>query len=221
MIASELISTDILPVQVTDKGSVAMMVMNDHYIRDLPVLDDTEYQGMIDESNLLDFPLDHPVGNIIDREKAPFVLHDDHLFNIISKMTEFQLSVIPVIKDENSRIYLGAIKQEDILTFYANHFSFHEPGSILVIEMPIRDYSLSNVSRIIEGENAHILCSFVNRDHIENKIVLTLKINKLQIEHIVASLERHKYNIKAKYQENRLFDNLQERYDALMHYLNI
>ena len=221
MIAAELISDDILPVQASDKGSVAMMVMNDHYVRDLPVLKDMVYLGMISESTLLDYPLDHPIENIVQKDKAPFVLHDDHLFNIISKMTEMQLSVIPVLKDEESRIYLGAIKQEDVLTFYANHFSFHDPGSILVIEMPARDYSLSSISRIIESENAHILCSFVNRDHIENKIVLTLKIDKLQINHIVATLERHKYNIKAKYQENRFFDNLQERYDALMHYLNI
>ena len=221
MIAAELISEDILPIQHREKGKVALMVMNDHFVRDLPVLDDTKFVGIISENILLDFPLTVEVGKIVAKEKLPYVLQDEHLFNIMSKMSEHQLTVMPVLKDHQSQIYLGAIKQEDILNFYANHFSFQEPGSIIVLQMPARDYSLGNISRIIESEEAHILCSFVTRDHVENTIILTVKVDSQELNRIIASLERHKYAIKAKYQESRYFENLQDRYDALMHYLNM
>ena len=96
------------------------------------------------------------------------------------------------------------------------------PGAILVLSMEARDYSLSEISRLIESENAKILGSTISEDSLDPaKLKLTLKINKTDLSHIVATLERFNYKIIARFQEPKVFDNSQERIDILMKYLNI
>jgi hypothetical protein len=49
-----------------------------------------------------------------------------------------------------------------------------------------------------------------------------IKLNKKNISGIISAFERFEYKIKASYSsENYSFDTLKERYDALMHYLNV
>lgn len=219
MFASELISSDIIPVQTTDTGRAALIVMNDHYVKHLPVLKESEFVGVVSEDDLLNHSLDLTIEEIVHRDSKTSVFQSDHLFMVMSKMAELQLTVVPVLDEEAK--YLGAIKQEEVLQYYSKNFSFNEPGSILVLEMERVDYSLSRISRVIEEENAHILSSFLSKNQDEEKITLTIKLNKLEIHALKANLERMGYKITASYQEAEYFNTLQERYDALMHYLNM
>lgn len=219
MQAKDLISNEVMPIQTSDTGRAALLVMNDHYVKHLPVLKDDEYIGMISEDDLLDHSLDLPIQEIVRGDIKFSVFQSDHLFMVLSKMAELHLTVLPVLDED--RNYLGAIKQEEVLHYYLKTFSFIEPGSILVMEMNKRDYSLSAISRIIESENAHILSSFLSKSQDAEKINLTLKLNILEINNLKATMERMGYTIYASYQEAEYFNTLQERYDAFMHYLNM
>lgn len=219
MLATDLISSEIMPIQTTDTGRAALLVMNDHYVKHLPVLKDDEYIGMISEDDLLDHSLDFPIEEIVQGDIKFSVFQSDHLFMVLSKMAELQLTVLPVLDED--RHYIGAIKQEEVLHYYLKNFSFIEPGSVLVMEMDKRDYSLSAISRVIESENAHILSSFLSKNQDAEKITLTLKLNILEVNNLKTNLERMGYKINASYQEAEYFNTLQERYDAFMHYLNM
>lgn len=219
MLATDLISNEIMPIQTSDTGRAALLVMNDHYVKHLPVLKEDEYIGMISEDDLLDHSLDFPIEEIVQGDIKFSVFQSDHLFMVLSKMAELQLTVLPVLDEE--RNYIGAIKQEEVLHYYLKNFSFIEPGSVLVLEMDRSDYSLSAISRVIESENAHILSSFLSKNQDAEKINLTLKLNILEVNNLKANLERMGYKINASYQEAEYFNTLQERYDAFMHYLNM
>ena len=84
-----------------------------------------------------------------------------------------------------------------------------------------RDYELTTIARVIESEGGKILCAFVSRSTTPEEMILTIKIDKMQIKEINDTLERMDYNIRAVYEETAYSDILQERYDALMHYLNV
>ena len=53
------------------------------------------------------------------------------------------------------------------------------------------------------------------------KIKVTLKINKTELSHITATLERFGYRIIGRFQEVESKSNDKERYDMLMKYLDI
>ena len=88
--------------------------------------------------------------------------------------------------------------------------------------MDARDYSLSEISRLIEGEGAKILGSTIRDDGTDpQKLKLTIKINQTDLSRIVATLERFDYKIIARFQEPKVIDADKERLDILLRYLNI
>ncbi|NNE30644.1 MAG: CBS domain-containing protein, partial [Saprospiraceae bacterium] len=98
---------------------------------------------------------------------------------------------------------------------------FMEPGAVIVLEMSKRDYSLSELSRIVESEHAKILSSYITTNLDSERIDVTIKINRQEISRILASFERFEYQVKASFQEGDFYDSLRDRYDSLITYLNV
>ena len=103
----------------------------------------------------------------------PYVSSGDHLFDVMRTMSEFNLTVVPVIEEEDH--YVGLITQEDLIQFYASSFSFAERGSIVVLEMAKSEYSLATLSQIVESENGTVLSTFITTDHDSPRVLVTLK----------------------------------------------
>ena len=72
-----------------------------------------------------------------------------------------------------------------------------------------------------ESENAAILSTFLTSEENSNRVQVTLKINKQDIGSIIASFQRFDYDITATFSDYEYIDDLKERYDALMSYLNV
>jgi hypothetical protein len=88
--------------------------------------------------------------------------------------------------------------------------------------MDLIDYSLAEICRYIEENNAKVLSSMLAEDPMDKgKIKLTLKINQDDLSRIVATLERFGYRVIARYRETKREDEGKERIDLLMRYLNI
>lgn len=219
MIAAELISKEMIPLRTSDTGRAALNVMSDFYVKHLPIVNNKELLGIISEDDVLNNPIDEPVGSFALSINTPYVKEDEHLFEVMGIMAEHNLSVIPVVNEEQE--YQGLISQEDLIQYYAKSFSFIEPGSIVVLEMLKRNYSLAEISRIVESESATILSTFLNATPQSESIQVTLKINKQEIQPILASFERFEYRIKATYTESDYIDTLKDRYNSLMNYLNV
>ena len=49
---------------------------------------------------------------------------------------------------------------------------------------------------------------------------LTIKVNIAEIDAIIKDFERFEYKVKASYQEGGSKDDMMERYESLMRYLN-
>jgi Mg/Co/Ni transporter MgtE len=219
MIAAELISNNMIPLRTSDTGRAALNVMSDFYVKHLPVVNDKELLAIISENDVLNNPIDEPIGSFPLNINFPYVKQDDHLFEVMGLMAEHNLTVIPVVDHEKS--YIGLISQEDLIQSYAKSFSFAEHGSIVVLEMLKSDYSLAEISGIVESESAAILATFLNTAPSSQSVFVTLKINKQEIQPILASFERYEYRIKATYTESDYIDTLRDRYNSLMNYLNV
>jgi CBS domain-containing protein len=219
MIAKELLSTDLEPLKTSDNGAYALALMAEFYIKHLPIVNDQVLLGMVSEEDILDHDHSEPVGSYDLSLNRPYCQQDDHLFEVMGIMSEFSLTVVPVI--DNNHHYLGLITQEDLLHYYAKSFSFSEPGSIVVLEISKRDYSLAEISKIVEGEQAAILSSFITTSADADHVFVTIKINRQEISGIISAMERYEYSVKATFTESDYVDQLKERYDSLMTYLNI
>lgn len=219
MIAKELISHTHDALRTSDTGEEAVTMMSIFHVKHLPIVNNEQLLGLIAENDILDHDLNEPIGSYNLSLTRPYAQQHDHLFEVMKLMAEYKLTVIPVVDADNK--YLGLITQDDLIQYYASSFSFEEPGSILVLETDKVNYSLAEVSRIVEEENCAILTSFLTTVEDSTRVQITIKINKHSLGGILASFERYGYEIAASFAEDEYQDLLKDRYDSLMAYLNV
>lgn len=219
MIAEKLISNSLIPLRTSDTGEEALGMMNDFYVRHLPIVNNKQLLGVLSEDDIFNFDATEAVGSYSLSLNRPYVKFNDHIYEVMRLLAEKKLTVIPVVDEEDN--YIGLITQEDLLRYFANAGSFSEPGSIIVLEISKRDYALSEISRIVESENATILSTFITSSPETALVEVTLKINRQNTQSIIATFERFNYKVKATFNEADYLDTLRDRYDALMAYLNV
>ena len=220
MTASTLIAHDIPALLPEHTGRDAFHLLSDYHVKHLPVVLDGKLVGILSEEDVFNHKLSDPISAYdFSLLRRVAVLEDEHVFEVIRLMGDQRLTVIPVIDPDGN--YLGLITQNDLLRYFAQTASFTEHGAVLVLLMPRRDYSLATIARIIEEENVRILSAFVTNASDPENVELTLKLDRNDLSRAIASLERHDYEVKETFGEVERNDLIRERYDALMHYLNL
>lgn len=220
MLAKELISTSIPPLKTSDSGSKALIWMNEFHVTHLPIVNDQQFLGLISEEDILDMnDAEAPMGSHKLSLFKPYVFENDHIYDVIKVAASLKLSLIPVI--DKNETYLGIIPLENLISYFFQMSGIKEAGGILVLELNIHDYSLSEIARIVESNDAAILSMYLIPHHDSTKIDVTLKINKLDLQHIIATFERFSYQVKASFQESPFNEDLKDNLDSLMNYLNV
>ncbi len=219
MIASQLITYEIPPLKLNDNGSRALDWMEEFKVTELPVVDNGKYLGLIEETQLLDRSnIDDKIGSYNLMFKKPFAHENQHVFEIISLIVQNDIDLLPVL-DANEK-FLGIITINSVLKFFSETVSIANQGSIITLELNINDYSLAEIAKMVESDNAKILASFITSHPDSTKLEVTLKINKNEITRILATFERFNYMVTASYNETDYQKDLQNRYDEFMRFLN-
>jgi len=219
MTASDLISYDIPPLKVSDSGEKALGWMEEFKVNDIPILKMGKYVGLIHESNILDRDdQDEPISNYNLDFRRPFAYQNQHLFELIGLIVENDIDILPVVDQDEK--YLGVITIKSILAFFSKAVSIANQGSIITLELNINDYSLAEIAKLVESDDAKILASFITSHPESTKLEVTLKINKTEITRILHTFERYSYVVTASYNETEYHKDLQNRYDEFMRFLN-
>ncbi len=221
MTARNLIAHDIPSLTLDKTGRDVFHLLSDYHVKHLPVVDDEGVlMGILSEEEIFNHKLYDPLSTYDFGVLRRFAVREnDHLFEVMRVMGLHRLTIIPVIDAEGH--YLGLISQNDLLRYFAQSASFTESGAVLLLEMPIRDYSLATIARYFEEEDVKILSAFVGSSPDPDFLELTLKLNRHELSRAINSLERHGYEVKQSFGEIQYSDSLQDRYDSLMHYLNV
>lgn len=216
--ARKLIRSEIPNITPQDEAENALNLMDQFGIVHIVVTDQNQYVGLLTEAELLSVR-----GTIADdmgslEMDKPFVSPEMHILDVLKIAGENHISVIPVV-DENGG-YLGSITLEDLVNEMSLMKGMAFQGGIVVLEMEEKDYSLQQIARIVEENDAKVL-SLTISDGEDGKIELNLKISKPDLNAILQSFERFQYHIKASYQEPGYTEDLHKRYEELMRYLNM
>lgn len=209
------------PLKSTDEIEKAKTWMEELRLSELPVADHGVFKGLLSEEMIIDAEeLKINVGSYELNGQDAIVALDTHYYNVLK--TSYSLGTrLVAVMDENEQ-YMGVISIENVVEAFANSSFVNTPGAILILSMEFRDYSLAEISRIVEMDEAKILSSHILADPEDpTKIKLTLKINKEEITHLASSLESRGYRISESFNKSQMDEDDQDRYDALMKYLKI
>lgn len=221
MLAKHLINDSIMPLRTSDTAVTALSWMEDLRVSHLPIVNNKNFLGLISDTDIYDFNKpDEPLGNHKLSLIRPYILHSQHFYDAVKLVSEEKLTLVPVLDNENN--YLGCITLLGLAQHFAKITSINEPGSIIVIEVNSIDYSLSEISRIVESNDAKILSSYITSHDDSIKFEVTIKVNKVDVTSIIQTFNRYNYIITATFsEESNLDDMINDRYKSLMNYLNM
>lgn len=189
----------------------------------LPVVVDKVYLGVVSDKDIYDAEnLDERIEKYISPILLqPHVHVDQHIFEVVGIASGCGVSIIPVLEADHS--YKGSITRTDLAFKLIELFSPNEPGGIIVLEMTDNNYSLSQISQIIEGNNARILSLYINKPSVWSKeLDVTIKVNVVDLSGIIQTFVRYDYLIKETYMDQSKITSLfDDRYDQFIRYINI
>ena len=209
------------PLKPGDPVDQAISWIEELRCNQLPVIENGKFIGLVSEDLIMDSNnIEFKVKDLPLIGKDCHVEENTHFYDIIKVAGNHSVQTIAVTRDNLE--YVGAITVSDIVTAFAQSASIQIPGGIIVLSMEMRDYSLSEISRLIEENDAKILSSSIKEDPNDpSKIKVTLKINKVDLSRIIATLERFNYRIIARFQESKVTDSEKEKLDMLFRFLDI
>ncbi|MBD2753574.1 CBS domain-containing protein [Spirosoma validum] len=221
MLAAELIDPMLPALKPTDSIGQALDWMQEHRVGQLVLTDQGEYRGVVSEELLLDAGDDErPVGEVMRLFEQTYVLDEQHLFEVLGLVIQHQMEIVAVISED--REFSGTISVTELLKQFAHELGVQEGGAILILNMNERDYSMSEISRLIESNNVKIISSYFSSAAygMPDRSRLTLKLNRRDITPVISTLERFGYQIEAAFANTPIESIDQERLDSLLRYLN-
>jgi acetoin utilization protein AcuB len=144
---------------------------------------------------------------------------NEHFLNAVTCSNQFDTTVVPVVNEDKNLI--GVITTPDLLKTLGNFAGTNEIGGIVVLEMERSQFAISEISRIVESNDATVLHLNTTVHAETGMLTVTLHINKKEIAAIVSTFERYDYDV-IYYFGNENFENeIHSNYRHLMNYLDI
>lgn len=197
-----------------------------------------DVQNFLHESNFSHFPITENeiyIGNIVchdvetfDSQKQVFdykyslegffARNSMDWLDVLEVFAKNNSNVVPVLDEQNK--YLGYYEISDILNFFHETPFLRESGEIIIVKKSIADYSLSQITQIVESNNGKLLGLFIS-DSNTTHVQVTLKINLGPLNEIIQTFRRYDYEIISEHFEDNYINTLKENSEYLDKYLNI
>lgn len=216
--ALNLISKSLPAINRGESALYVLNLMDELRVTDLPVVENGLFIGLANESDFLNAEVyQGEVQAELDLLNV-FILPDAHVLDVLRVVSENDITVVPVVDEGNN--YLGSITSADLLDHLAEMLGVMREGGIIVLQVVERDHSIQQIARIIEENNAKILSLSVV-PATDGNLEMHIKIDLPDLNPILQSLERFNYTILSKFQAAQYDDELKDRYNELMRYLNM
>ncbi|MFQ3575035.1 MAG: CBS domain-containing protein [Cytophagales bacterium] len=220
MISKSLIDESI-PI-LTGKETIdeVLRLMEDARLGALPLITDGKLISVLNEDLLMGQIDDQLNVSYLPTVQSPMVSANSHWFEAVSVYKKSKLEIIPVLDEKLG--YIGCIKSQTLLEKFTEMLAFNSVGAILIVQIDERNYSLSDISRIIESNGGKILSASLFQDNeAENLVHLEMKLDSDDASRIVAALQRYNHNVVARFQNSFYQDADQDRLNQFLRYINI
>lgn len=220
MLTAELINQNIPRLKPADSLKKALQLISDFKVTHLPVVADNKFLGLISEDDLLDIEGDQiNIENLQEHLIAAAVPNIAHFLIAVNCSIQFDTNVVPVIDAEQN--FYGVITTSDLLKAMGNFAGANEIGGIIVLEMERSQFSISEISRIVESNDCTILHLNTTTNPESGLLTVTIHINAREISTVIATFERYEYLVVYNFGAEQFENDIDRNYRNFMHYLEI
>ena len=214
----DYIINDIKPLNITDKISDLKLLFNQLTYSHIPIKNDGVYLGCISETDAHCFEAKASLQDCSHAIEGFFVKPTTNWLDVLEAFAQNNTNIMPILDTQNT--YIGYYELSDIIHLFNETPFFAEPGGILSIEKGLNDYSFSEISQIVESNDAKLLGAFISEMN-GDLIRITLKIGNASLNDVIQTFRRYSYEIISGHEEDTYIESLKERSQYLDKYLNI
>lgn len=215
---SNYITNDYTAIDIQDTISAVQVFFDDLTFSHFPVVEEGLYIGSIALEDLETFDSTKKIFDYRYSFEGFFVRENMIWLDVLEVFSKNRSNLVPVLNEKNQ--YLGYYEIKDILNFFHETPFLQETGSILIIEKKNFEYSIGEITQIVESNNGKILGIFISASNSETTQV-TIKINLGVMNEIIQSFRRYNYDIISEHFDDNYINTLKDRSDYLDKYLNI
>ncbi len=206
-------------LHLEDKVSFALQCMEDFDVQELAVVKEDYFLGIVQKADLLDTDEAATLMVVSDQFKKIMIADTAHFLNALDLFSKHQLSILPVLNEQLECI--GMIPQKSLNDALAKFLGVDSPGAIIVLSVAPYQYSLAEMSRLVESNNAQILQLNSFFDETNGSMIITLRINKDEAQAIIATFQRYDYQLVQYFGKTPLHNDIEAHYHHLMNYLDV
>ena len=216
---NEFILKEIEPLRLNSSVKDAQELLKKHQITHFPVLENDKLLGSFAEYDIqnIDFKkgelvaYSHLLNSFFADEKATVI----ELFKIFA---DNDTNIIPILNEEKN--YIGYYDLRDVLDIFSTSPFMIEESETLTVKKLESDYSMSEVSQIVESNGGKLLGAFISEKN-EEFIEVTLKIVSEEINEIMHTFRRYDYEIVSNHENDIYLEDLKNRSEYLQKYLEM
>lgn len=182
------------------------------------VLKEGVYLGCIAADDVETFDFDKKVSDYKYTLEGFFARINMNWLDVLEIFAKNDCNMVPVLGEDNS--YLGYYELEDVVKFLYETPFLKDQGGIIVVEKNAVDYSIGQITQIVESNNGKLLGLFIS-DASAEKVQVTIKIALGPMNDIIQTFRRYNYEIVSEHHEDNYMNSLKERSEYLDKYLNI
>jgi predicted transcriptional regulator len=212
------ITTDFKAIDSQDTIASVKDFFDDLTFSHFPVVEEGIYIGSISSEDIETFDIDKKVIDYKYTLASFFTRTNSIWLEVLEVFAKNHTNLIPVLDENNS--YIGYYEIDDIMSFFHQTPFLKEQGRIIKVKKGVLDYSMSQITQIVESNNGKLLGLFISESDVDS-IEVTMKISLGAINEIVQTFRRYNYEIISEHQEDNYISSLKERSDYLDKYLNI
>ena len=219
MLVSQLLNTGFPSLNITDKATFALQLMDDYDVLHLPVLSEDKLVGLIAKDDLIDATESDTHLSSEDFLQKLFVKNDEHFLTALKLISSHELSLLPVVNDQME--LKGVVLAKELIKAVSLFLGIEERGAVIVLETEKRNFSFGELSRLVETNDSYITQLNTYTEAGTGLVIVTIKINKIEVSDIVATFQRYDYVVRYYFGEEEYANELKENYQHLVSYLNM
>ena len=215
---TDYINNDLKAIDIRESVSDVQDFFSDVTFSHFPVVEEEVYIGSIASEDITTFESTKKIADYKYSLEGFFARNNMIWLEVLEVFAKNNTNIIPVLDDKNK--YVGYYEIGDILVFLHETPFLQQSGKIIIIKKTTLDFSISQISQIVESNNGKIVGLFIS-DSDSNSTQITLKVSLGDINEIIQSFRRYDYEIISEHPEDNYINTLKERSEYLDKYLNI
>lgn len=216
---NDYILKEINALHLKDSVKKAQTVFKNFPITHFPVVENDKLLGSFAEDDIQTLEnkedelvvYSHLMNSFFADEKAT-------VLELLKIFADNDTTIIPVLnKDKN---YIGYYDLCDVLDVFSTSPFMIEESETLIIEKLETDYSMGEISQIVEANGGKLLGMYLS-EKSNDLVQVTLKIVSKEINEIIQTFRRYDYKIISTHENDIYLEDLKNRSEYLQKYLEM